>query len=128
MDGGENRLLHVVRQHRGPPLDHVNNVIVFDFDVMQGAHPANDVVGHGDYAHLQASADLHIRPRGTEEEHVGGKASDVDDEGSGAFLQLPGLGHHSGVGLGIDQHLPDDQGDGLSVEGELDAAPLSDGS
>ncbi len=35
-------------------------MVVVSFDVMQGADPANDPVGHRDYPRFQAPADLHI--------------------------------------------------------------------
>ena len=57
-------------------MNDVHNVIVLDLDVMQSAHPADDIVGHGNDAHLQTPADLHIRLGGPQEQHIGGKAPD----------------------------------------------------
>ena len=41
----------------------------------------------------------------------------------GVFKKLPALGDHRGVGLGVDQHPPDVQVDGLLLVGEFHHAP-----
>ncbi|MPN64225.1 hypothetical protein SDC9_211996 [bioreactor metagenome] len=99
-------------------------MVVLNLDVVQCADPADDIVGHGNDAHLQATAKLHIRPCVAQQQHVGGEAADVNDEGAGSVLQHGGLGHHGGVGLGVDEDLPDHQADRGIVEDELDATPL----
>ena len=99
-------------------------MIVINLNVVHGAHPADDVVGHRDHPHLQAAAKLQVRRRVAQEHDVRGIAADVNDKGARNLLQAPRLRHNSGVGLGIDEHMPDQQADRSTVVNEVYPPPL----
>ena len=42
-------------------LDHIGDMVIINFNVVEGADTTDDAIGHGDNPHLQTAAELHIR-------------------------------------------------------------------
>ena len=63
---------------------------------------SDDFIIHGDDAALQAAAELQVRLSIAEKQHIGGKAAYVHNKHPGRLQQLPALGNHRGVSLGVD--------------------------
>ena len=103
---------------------HGADVFIVDHQIVLGVDLPDDFVVHGDDPALQAAAELQVGLAVSQQQHIGGKTADVDDEDPGQGQNLPAQGDYRGIRLGIDQHPADFQGQGSVLIGKLHNAPL----
>ena len=95
-------------------------MVVLDLHIVESADPADNVIVHGDHAHLQTAAELHVRLSAAQEQDICGISTNVHQKHAKVMVHLCLPGSDSGKCLGIHIDIPDHDGEGLVIVDEVD--------
>ena len=95
-------------------------MLILDLHIVEGTDPADNVIVHGDHAHFQTAAELHVRLSAAQEQDIGGISANVHQKYPQMMIHLCLPGSDGGKGLGIHMDIPDHDGKGLVVVDEVD--------
>ena len=113
-------LLHFLRKNGFLAAEDSADMLILDPHIVQCAHPADDVIVHGDHTHFQASTELQIRLAVSEEKDIGGITADIHQEHPKMLVQLALDSRDGCECLGINKDITEQDGEGLVVVNEVD--------